>query len=65
MVIATPTLEDHIERLDQVFSCMKRTGLISKPSKCEILKESIKYLGRMVDEHGIRPDPDAAEAVLP
>ena len=32
--------------------------------KCEILKDSINYLGRMVDRHGIRPDPDAVEAVL-
>ena len=64
VVIATPTLEDHIERLDEVFACMKRSGLKCKPSKCEILKDSIKYLGRMVDKHGIRPDPDAVEAVL-
>ena len=64
VVIATPTLEDHIERLDEVFACMKRSGLNCKPSKCEILKHSIKYLGRMVDRHGIRPDPDAVEAVL-
>ena len=56
VVIATPTLEDHIERLDEVFAC--------KPSKCEILKDSIKYLGRMMDKHGITPDPDAVEAVL-
>ena len=64
VVIATPTLEDHIERLDEVFACMKRSGLKCKPSKCEILKDSIKYLGRVVDRHGIRPDPDAVEAVL-
>ena len=64
VVIATPTLEDHIERLDEVFAYMKRSGLKCKPSKCEILKDSIKYLGRMVDRHGIRPDPDAVEAVL-
>ena len=64
VVIATPTLEDHIERLDEVFACMKRSGLKCKPPKCEILKDSIKYLGRMVDKHGIRPDPDAVEAVL-
>ena len=64
VVIATPTLEDHIERLDEVSACMKRSGLKCKPSKCEILKDSIKYLGRMVDKHGIRPDPDAVEAVL-
>ena len=65
LVIATPTQDDHIERrLDEVFACMKRVGLQCKPSKCEILKDSIKYLGRMVDRHGIRPDPDAVEAVL-
>ena len=42
VVIATPTPEDHIERLDEVFACMKRSGLKCKPSKCEILKDSIK-----------------------
>ena len=64
VVIATPTLEDHIDWLDEVFGCMKRAGLKCKPSKCEILRHSIKYLGRMVDRHGVRRDPEAVEAVL-
>ena len=59
VVIAKPTLEDHIDWLDEVFGCMKRAGLKCKPSKCEILRDSIKYLGRMVDRHGVRPDPEA------
>ena len=62
--IATPTLEDHIERLDEVFTCMKQAGLKCKPSMCEILRDSIKYLGRLVDKHGVRADPEAVEAVL-
>ena len=64
VVIATPTLEDHIERLEEVFSRMKQAGLKCKPSKCEILRDSIKYLGSLVDKHGVRPDPEAVEAVL-
>ena len=64
VVIATPTLEDHIDCLDEVFGCMKREGLKCKPSKCEILRDSIKYLGRMVHRHKGRPDPEAVEAVL-
>ena len=48
VMIATPTLEDHIERLDEVFACMKQAGLKCKPSKFEILRDSIKYLGRLV-----------------
>ena len=64
VVIATPTLEDHIDWLDEVFGCMKRAGLKCKPSKCEIHRDSIKYQGRMVDRHGVRPDSEAVEAVL-
>ena len=64
VVIATPTLEDHIERLDEVFTCMKQAGLKCKPFKCKILRDSIKYLGRLVDKHGVRPDLEAVEAVL-
>ena len=64
VVISTPTLEDHMDRLHEIFGCMKRAGLKCKPSKCEILRDSIEYLGRMVDRHGVRPDPEAVEAVL-
>ena len=59
VVIATPTLEDRIDRLDEVSGCTK-----SNPSKCEILRDSIKYLARMVDRHGVRPDSVAKEDVL-
>ena len=45
VVIAKTKLEDHIERLEEVFVCMKRAGLKCKPSKCEILKDSKKYRG--------------------
>ena len=31
VVIATPTLGDHFDRLDEVFGCMKRAVLKRKP----------------------------------
>ena len=43
---------------------MKRAGSKCKPSKCENLSDSIKYLGRIVDRHGVRTDTEAVEAVL-
>ena len=64
VVISTPTLEDHVERLDEVFACINRAGLKCKPSKCDIFKGSIRYLWRMVVKHGLRPDLEAVEAVL-
>ena len=64
VAIATPTLEHHIVWLDEIFGRMKRAGLKCKPSKCEILWDSIKYLGRMVDRHVVRTDPEATDALL-
>ena len=64
VIIATPTLADHIDRLDEVFNYMKRAGLKCEASKCEILRDSISYLGRMLDRLGVRQDPEAVEAVL-
>ena len=64
VMIATATLKDHIDRHDEVVDCMKRACLKCKLAKCEILRESIKYLGRMLKKHDVRPDPDEVEAVL-
>ena len=47
-----------------MFTCIKQAGLKCKRSKCEILRDSIKYLGRLVDKHGVKPDPETVEAVL-
>ena len=44
VMIATATLTDHIDRHDEVVDCMKRACLKCKLAKCEILRESIKYL---------------------
>ena len=62
-MIAAPTLTDHIDRLDEVFNFIK-SWFEMQIVKIEILRDSKKYLGRMVDRHGVRPNPDAAEAVL-
>ena len=64
VVIATTTLNDHIRRLDEVFSCMKQAGLKCSPSKSETLRDSIKFLGRLVDKNVFRPDPEAVEVFL-
>ena len=61
VVIATPTLEDHIERFerfDEVFTSMKQAGLKCKPSKCGILRDSMKQMGGLVEKHGVGPDPE-------
>ena len=65
VVVATPTLENHIERLGEVFTCMTQAGLKRKPSEGGTqLMDSMMYPGRLVDKHRNRPDLEAVEAVL-
>ncbi len=64
VIIATGTVDKHIEGIREVLSCLRRAGLKCKPSKCEFLKCSIKYLGRIVDKEGVRSDPESVETVM-
>ncbi len=64
VIIATETIDEHIDRIDEVLSCLREAGLKCKPSKCEFLKCSNKYLGRVIDKEGVRPDPESVETDL-
>ena len=59
IVIATGTIEDHMDRLREVFLCLREAGFKMRVSKCDFMKSEIKYLGRVVSAVGIKPDPKA------
>ena len=64
IVIATETAEEHLRRLREIMTYLRNAGLKMNPKKCEIMKDSIKYLGRIADASGIYPDPQQAESNL-
>ncbi len=64
VLIAPGSIDDHITRIGDVLSRLRQARLKRKPSKCEFLKCSIKYLGRIVDKEGVRPDPDSVETIM-
>ena len=63
VVIFSATFEEHLERLQAVFSRLQEHNFKLKPSKCEFLKSEITYLGHIVSQEGIRTDPEKTEAV--
>ena len=56
IVIATETLEDHMDRLCEVFQCLCEAGFKMRVSKCDFMRSEIKYLGRVVSGDSIKPD---------
>lgn len=63
ILIFSETFEEHIKRIEAVFSRLQQHGLKLKPSKCEFFKNSVTYLGHVVSEHGVETDPDKIKAL--
>ena len=55
--------KEHDERLNKVFERIKAAGATLNPEKCEFKKKQLKFLGHIIDENGIRPDPDKVSAI--
>ena len=55
--------ETTLENLVSVFNCLRQAGLKLKPSKCELFKSSISYLGYVISADGVRCDPRNVSAV--
>ena len=63
IIIYSKTFEEHVEHIETVFSRLRSAGLKLKMSKCEFLKQEVKYLGHLVSPSGIRPDPAKISAI--
>lgn len=63
VLIFSNSFEEHCGRLKNVFSKLIEHGLKLKPSKCELFKKSVTYLGHIISEKGIETDPEKLSAV--
>ena len=64
VLIHGKTQEEHNHRLRKVLERIKQVGLTLNADKCEFSKRRIKFLGQVVDENGVSPDPDKTRAVM-
>ena len=62
-LIASATMEEHLEHLRTFFEILKENGLTINPSKCTFAASSVKFLGHMVSESGVVPLPRHVEAI--
>ena len=58
VIIFSATFEEHLERLQAVFSRLQEHNLKLKASKCEFMKSQVTYLGHIVSQEGIQTDPE-------
>ena len=61
IIVMSSTFEEHIQRLDEVLCRLGNAGLKLKPSKCHMFQSEVAYLGHIVSEVGIKPDPEKVD----
>ncbi|XP_048242476.1 uncharacterized protein K02A2.6-like [Haliotis rufescens] len=61
IIVFSKTFDEHLERLQAIFQRLHKNGLKLKPSKCQFLQTSVKYLGHVISEEGIQTDPEKIE----
>ena len=54
---------EHDARLLAALRWLKEAGVTLNTNKCAFRQKSVKFLGHMIDEHGIRADPDKTAAI--
>ncbi len=56
--------EEHQQCLEAVLKRIEEAGATLNKDKCEFCKDSIKFLGHIIDQNGIQSDPDKTSAVI-
>ena len=55
--------EEHDRHPKAILKRLSEAGLTLSPEKCKFSKRCIKFLGQLVDETGVKPDPDKVHAI--
>lgn len=58
IIIFSTSLKEHLESLTKVFKRLKEVNLKTQLDKSEFMKRETNFLGHVVSDEGIKPNPD-------
>lgn len=63
IVIYASSMKEHSCKFNKLAERLRAAGLKLQPDKCEFLRKEVSYLGHIISEEGVRPDPGKIESV--
>jgi hypothetical protein len=64
ILIYSPSWEDHLQHLRQIFLTLSQHQFYLKSSKCSFAQSQIKYLGHIISRQGVATDPMKTAAMV-
>ena len=63
VIVYSRNRQEHLGHLQTVFKRVREAGLHLKISKCKFARAELPFLGHVVSERGVEPDPEKVSAV--
>lgn len=63
LLVVASNFDTHIERLTLVANCLRQANLTINVDKSKFCMRQIKYLGHIVGDGNIKPDPDRVKSI--
>ena len=63
IIVFSSSFDKHLRDLSETFTRIRDANLRLKPSKCKLFTRELKYLGFLVNQAGIKPNPDKVKAI--
>ena len=63
ILVFSKTFEEHLTRLETIFSRIRMSGVKLSPAKCKFLKSEVTYLGHKISHNGVETDPQKTEKI--
>lgn len=64
LIAVSESFQAHLELLRKVKEKLSEANLTINMEKCHFFRKQLKYLGHVIDEHGLRSDPDKVKAIV-
>lgn len=63
ILVVSKSHEEHIQHLSKIFQKFRESNITLNESKCEFIKQNVRFLGHLISGEGIQTDPEKIKSI--
>lgn len=64
VIVLTSSFDHHLDVLREIFKRLRFANITLNKEKCRLCRSELRYLGYVVDQRGLKVDPEKIEAIV-